>query len=192
MPARATWARSPLPKRYILQLHARRIRPGDTWWSFRSGGVSWAGASWRFVHSALAHRSAHPCLGLPYRPLPVHSACCPDGHAAVVNIHRLSHLHACGKILTGLRCSSQQSSFGHIGALPFTHALPDAAPGPSWCWARPACSIPITSAALLLPALALFHLFFVRKERRWWQPVTIARPGRTARPATSSRSAQWH
>ena len=28
-------------------------------------------------------------------------------------------------------------------------------------------------AALLLPALALFHLFFVRKERRWWQPVTL-------------------
>ena len=28
-------------------------------------------------------------------------------------------------------------------------------------------------AALLLPALALFHLFFVRKERRWWQPVAL-------------------
>ena len=28
-------------------------------------------------------------------------------------------------------------------------------------------------AALLLPALALFHLFFVRKERRWWQPVLL-------------------
>ena len=41
-------------------------------------------------------------------------------------------------------------------------------------------------AALLLPALALFHLFFVRKERRWWQPVVSARPGHTARPATSS------
>ena len=27
--------------------------------------------------------------------------------------------------------------------------------------------------ALLLPALALFHLFFVRKERRWWQPVFL-------------------
>ena len=27
--------------------------------------------------------------------------------------------------------------------------------------------------ALLLPALALFHLFFVRKERRWWQPVAL-------------------
>ena len=27
--------------------------------------------------------------------------------------------------------------------------------------------------ALLLPALALFHLFFVRKERRWWQPVIL-------------------
>ena len=27
--------------------------------------------------------------------------------------------------------------------------------------------------ALLLPALALFHLFFVRKERRWWQPVVL-------------------
>ncbi len=27
--------------------------------------------------------------------------------------------------------------------------------------------------ALLLPALALFHLFFVRKERRWWQPVLL-------------------
>ena len=25
--------------------------------------------------------------------------------------------------------------------------------------------------ALLLPALAVFHLFFVCKERRWWQPV---------------------
>ena len=28
-------------------------------------------------------------------------------------------------------------------------------------------------AALLLPALALFHLFFVRKERRWRQPVVL-------------------
>ena len=28
-------------------------------------------------------------------------------------------------------------------------------------------------AALLLPALALFHLVFVRKERRWWQPVVL-------------------
>ncbi len=28
-------------------------------------------------------------------------------------------------------------------------------------------------SALLLPALALFHLFFVRKERRWWQPVAL-------------------
>ena len=28
-------------------------------------------------------------------------------------------------------------------------------------------------SALLLPALALFHLFFVRKERRWWQPVVL-------------------
>ena len=28
-------------------------------------------------------------------------------------------------------------------------------------------------SALLLPALALFHLFFVRKERRWWQPVIL-------------------
>ena len=27
--------------------------------------------------------------------------------------------------------------------------------------------------ALLLPALALFHLFFVGKERRWWQPVLL-------------------
>ena len=27
--------------------------------------------------------------------------------------------------------------------------------------------------ALLLPALALFHLVFVRKERRWWQPVVL-------------------
>ena len=27
--------------------------------------------------------------------------------------------------------------------------------------------------ALLLPALALFHLIFVRKERRWWQPVIL-------------------
>ena len=27
--------------------------------------------------------------------------------------------------------------------------------------------------ALLLPALALFHLFFVRKERRWWQVVIL-------------------
>ena len=27
--------------------------------------------------------------------------------------------------------------------------------------------------ALLLPALALFHLFFARKERRWWQPVVL-------------------
>ena len=27
--------------------------------------------------------------------------------------------------------------------------------------------------ALLLPALALFHLFFVRKERCWWQPVLL-------------------
>ena len=27
--------------------------------------------------------------------------------------------------------------------------------------------------ALLLPALALFHLFFVRKQRRWWQPVAL-------------------
>ena len=27
--------------------------------------------------------------------------------------------------------------------------------------------------ALLLPALALFHLFFVRKEHRWWQPVAL-------------------
>ena len=27
--------------------------------------------------------------------------------------------------------------------------------------------------ALLLPALALFHLFFVRKERRWRQPVVL-------------------
>ena len=27
--------------------------------------------------------------------------------------------------------------------------------------------------ALLLPALALFHLVFVRKERRWWQPVAL-------------------
>ena len=27
--------------------------------------------------------------------------------------------------------------------------------------------------ALLLPALALFHLFFVRKVRRWWQPVIL-------------------
>ncbi len=28
-------------------------------------------------------------------------------------------------------------------------------------------------SALLLPALALFHLFFVRKERRWWQTVFL-------------------
>ena len=28
-------------------------------------------------------------------------------------------------------------------------------------------------SALLLPALALFHLFFVRKGRRWWQPVVL-------------------
>ncbi len=27
--------------------------------------------------------------------------------------------------------------------------------------------------ALLLPALALFHLFFVRKERRWWQVIFL-------------------
>ncbi len=27
--------------------------------------------------------------------------------------------------------------------------------------------------ALLLPALALFHLLFVRKQRRWWQPVLL-------------------
>ncbi len=27
--------------------------------------------------------------------------------------------------------------------------------------------------ALLLPALALFHLFFVRKERHWWRPVLL-------------------
>ncbi len=27
--------------------------------------------------------------------------------------------------------------------------------------------------ALLLPALALFHLLFVRKDRRWWQPVLL-------------------
>ena len=27
--------------------------------------------------------------------------------------------------------------------------------------------------ALLLPALALFHLLFVRRERRWWQPVLL-------------------
>ena len=27
--------------------------------------------------------------------------------------------------------------------------------------------------ALLLLALALFHLIFVRKERRWWQPVVL-------------------
>ena len=27
--------------------------------------------------------------------------------------------------------------------------------------------------ALLIPALALFHLFFVRKERRWWQVVFL-------------------
>ena len=27
--------------------------------------------------------------------------------------------------------------------------------------------------ALLLPALAIFHLFFVLKERRWWQPVLL-------------------
>ena len=46
-------------------------------------------------------------------------------------------------------------------------------PGPPWCWARPGCCTPITFSALLLPALALFHLFFVRKERRWWQPVVL-------------------
>ena len=28
-------------------------------------------------------------------------------------------------------------------------------------------------SALLLPALAVFHLFFVCKERRWWQPVIL-------------------
>ena len=28
-------------------------------------------------------------------------------------------------------------------------------------------------SALLLPALALFHLFFVRKERRWWQAAML-------------------
>ncbi len=28
-------------------------------------------------------------------------------------------------------------------------------------------------AALLLPALGLFHLLFVRKNRRWWQPVLL-------------------
>ena len=64
-------------------------------------------------------------------------------------------------------------SFGPTGAWPCTHALPDAAPGPSWCWARPGLLYTNYFCALLLPALALFHLFFVRKERRWWQPVVL-------------------
>ena len=38
--------------------------------------------------------------------------------------------------------------------------------------------------ALLLPALALFHLFFVRKERQLVAAGGSARPGYTARPAT--------
>ena len=36
------------------------------------------------------------------------------------------------------------------------------------------------------PRWRSFHLFFVRKERRWWQPVLLLRPGRIARPATSA------
>ena len=74
MPARVTWARSPLPKRYILQLDARRIKPGATGWSFRSGGVSPAGVNWRFAALPWLTGIAHPCLGLPYRPRPVFTA----------------------------------------------------------------------------------------------------------------------
>ena len=36
-----------------------------------------------------------------------------------------------------------------------------------------ASSIRTTSAALFLPALGLFHLLFVPKSRRWWQPVLL-------------------
>ena len=44
---------------------------------------------------------------------------------------------------------------------------------PACCWAALACSIRTTSLRLFLPALGLFHLLFVPKNRRWWRPVLL-------------------
>ena len=41
--------------------------------------------------------------------------------------------------------------------------------------------------ALFLPALGLFHLLFVPKNRRWWQPVLLLRPRCPAGHAAAAR-----
>ena len=124
-------------------------------------------------HLALAHRAAHPCLRLPYRPLPVHSACCPDGHACCCQ-HPSSFSPTCTRQdPTGSRCYSRQSSFGHIGAWPCTLRPPGRGARALLVLGATGLLYAHYFGALLLPALALFHLFFVRKERRWWQPVAL-------------------
>ena len=90
-----------------------------------------------------------------------------------VDIRPLSDLYACGKVLyaacDALRCDCP------LGLL--ARCLESA---PTWTWFPGLLVLGATGllysnflGALLLPALALFHLFFVRKERRWWQPVLL-------------------
>ena len=148
-----------------------RITPGARCWFIRCGGVSQVGANWRFA-SALAHRVAHPCLGLSFRSRPVHSAHRPVGHAAVGDIRPLSDLYARGKILRGRDALRGDC---HLGLLA---RGPAPTPARTWFPGRPRAGrdravVLHYFGALLLPALALFHLFFVRKERRWWQPVAL-------------------
>ena len=118
---------------------------GPMWWSFRSGGVSWAGASRRFTPCPgssgcsplpASTASAAPCSqpASPWRP-----CCCCQRPS--------SFLPICTRPgPTCSRCSSWQSSSGPTGAWPCTHARQDAAQGSYSCWARPGYSTPITSA----------------------------------------------
>ena len=88
---------------------------------------------------------------------------------------------------TGSRCFFAAIVLWATGALPCTHALPGTRRhGALLVLGATGLLYAHYFGALLLPALALFHLIFVRKERRWWQPVVLSGLAALARPATSA------
>ena len=134
---------------------------------------------------ALAHRIAHPCLGLPYRPRPVHSACCPDGHAAVVNIRRLSHLYAQVKILRVLDALRGNRPLGLLARGPESAPARTRRPGRPGAGRDRVALRPLLRRAAAARAGALPSSLCAQGAALVAAGV-IARPGRAARPATSA------
>ena len=122
---------------------------------------------------ALAHRVAHPCLGLPSSVADLFTAriALTATLLLATSVLFLTYMHVA-------RSYAAAMLFAAIIIWAYWRvALQPHAPGRG---SRAALVLGATGllyahyfSALLLPALALFHLFFVRKERRWWQPVVL-------------------